>query len=259
MSDLLLTRQRQDVIRDRLAADGRVVAAALAREFRVSEDTVRRDLREMAAAGLCERVYGGALPVAPSTGTLVQRQGQDGDAKRALARAAAGFLTGGMTIFIDAGSTNAAVAAALPSGGRFTVVTNAPAIAMAIIPRAGVETVLVGGRYDPVIGACLGARAVSDAEGFRADLMILGACGIDARAGITAFSQDEAEFKRRVAAAAGAVMVVATRDKLGTAAPFAVLPVAGLTRLVTDAGGDETLLGALAHAGTDIVRVPLPR
>ena len=63
MTDLLL-RERQGIIRKRLAEEGRVIAADLAQEFRISEDTIRRDLREMAAAGFCRRVYGGALPAA---------------------------------------------------------------------------------------------------------------------------------------------------------------------------------------------------
>ena len=67
MQDFLL-RERQGVISERLRLNGRVLAAELALEFGVSEDTVRRDLREMAAAGLCERVYGGALPVSPAPG-----------------------------------------------------------------------------------------------------------------------------------------------------------------------------------------------
>ena len=72
MQDFLL-RERQTVISERLKTHGRVLAAELALEFGVSEDTVRRDLREMAAAGLCERVYGGALPISPAHGSLTQR------------------------------------------------------------------------------------------------------------------------------------------------------------------------------------------
>jgi DeoR/GlpR family transcriptional regulator of sugar metabolism len=66
----LLLQERKSVISRKLQTHGRVLAAELAAEFGVSEDTVRRDLREMAAAGLCERVYGGALPVSPAGGSI---------------------------------------------------------------------------------------------------------------------------------------------------------------------------------------------
>lgn len=64
----LLPQQRHRLILERLLAQGRVIAVDLARELEVSHDTIRRDLREMAAAGQCRRVYGGALPLAPEIG-----------------------------------------------------------------------------------------------------------------------------------------------------------------------------------------------
>ncbi len=113
MQDFLL-RERQGVISERLRLNGRVLATELALEFGVSEDTVRRDLREMAAAGLCERVYGGALPVSLTAhGSLTQRIGFAADRKQALARAAAKQIAAYSTVFFDAGSTNLAIANAL--------------------------------------------------------------------------------------------------------------------------------------------------
>ena len=61
---VLLTEERRKLILDRLGRDGKVVAADLTAEFEVSPDTVRRDLRELADAGLLRRVHGGALPAA---------------------------------------------------------------------------------------------------------------------------------------------------------------------------------------------------
>ena len=68
-----LPQERQRIILERLASEGRVVAQELAQQFRTSEDTIRRDLRELAAAGLCHRVYGGALPLSPANGSLSER------------------------------------------------------------------------------------------------------------------------------------------------------------------------------------------
>ena len=111
MSGELLLRERKTLIQERLKANGRVLAADLAAEFNVSEDTIRRDLREMAAAGLCERVYGGALPVVPAAHTtLSERIAMAPERKAALARVAVGLIEPGMTVFLDAGSTNLAIA-----------------------------------------------------------------------------------------------------------------------------------------------------
>src|SRR5271154_4068492 len=118
----LLLDERHRLIRVRLAAEGRVLAADLARDLGTSEDTIRRDLRELASLGECRRVYGGALSISPASGTMAERQTQDIDRKAALAREGAKLVVPGQIVFLDAGSTNLAIARALPNDANTTVV-----------------------------------------------------------------------------------------------------------------------------------------
>jgi DeoR/GlpR family transcriptional regulator of sugar metabolism len=253
---LSLPDERQQFILDRLARHGRVLAADLAREFRTSEDTIRRDLRELAAAGLCRRVYGGALPLSPASSTLAERQAEAPERKATLGRAASSLLRPGQVLFMDAGSTNLAIAQALPPGLGVTVVTNAASIAAVLTGRHGVELLLIGGRVDPRSGAALGARALRDAREVRADLAFLGTCAVDARAGVAAFDFEEAEFKRAVAERAASVATAVTSDKLGTAAPFTVVPISVLTHLIAEADAPESALAPLREAGVAVHRAP---
>lgn len=241
MQDFLL-RERQTVISERLKTHGRVLAAELALEFGVSEDTVRRDLREMAAAGLCERVYGGALPISPAHGSLTQRMRFATERKQALARAAAEEIVAGTTVFFDAGSTNLAIANALPTDLALTAATNAPAIAAALIEKPGVNVILIGGLVDRQTGGSLGAKALRDMEQLAPDLCILGACGVDIEAGLTTFGFEDAEFKRFATSRSKRVMVAATSEKFGTAAPHSVLPVAHCECLIVEHDADATML-----------------
>jgi DeoR/GlpR family transcriptional regulator of sugar metabolism len=250
----LLPQQRHRLILDRLLAQGRVIAVDLARELEVSHDTIRRDLREMAAAGQCRRVYGGALPLAPDNGPIALRQTQAPARKAALARAAAGLVERGQVLFLDAGSTNTAIAQALPRGYGLTVVTNAPAIAALIAQREDLELIVIGGRVDPRIGASLGSGAIRDAEAIRSDLYFVGVCGADAEAGVSALGYEDAQFKLAVAAASRAVVAVVTDEKLGTAAPYAVVAADGLHALVIEHGGDAAQTKAFARLGVRVVR-----
>ncbi len=249
-----LPDERQQLILDRLSRRGRVLAGDLAREFRTSEDTIRRDLREMAAAGQCRRVYGGALPLSPASGSLAARRTQAPERKAALGRAAAALVRPGQVVFIDAGSTNAAIARALPAGLGAIIATNAPDIAADLVGRPGVELIVIGGRVDPRSGAALGARALRDADELRVDLAFLGACAVDGEAGVAAFDAEEAEFKRLIAERAKAVAAAVTTDKLGTAAPFAVAPASRLTHLVVEADAPESALAPLRRAGVCVHR-----
>ena len=103
-----LTERLRD-IEARLERDGRVVAAELARLYETSEDTIRRDLRALAADGPCRRVYGGALAASPASGPVSARaQGAGGEGG---ARGGAGGAgRAGDDVFIDAGSTTLACA-----------------------------------------------------------------------------------------------------------------------------------------------------
>ncbi|TCD13841.1 DeoR/GlpR family DNA-binding transcription regulator [Oricola cellulosilytica] len=248
----LLLAERQDLIMGRLAAEGRVIASDLAAELRVSEDTIRRDLREMAARGLCDRVYGGALPVTGRAGSLSERTGIDTAGKAALACAAVQWVGENAVLFLDAASSNLAIAQALPEGRSLTCVTNAPRIAAVIADRKDCEVIVIGGTVDHEIGASVGAHAVREAAFFRPDVCFLGACGVDAAAGVTAFHAEDAEFKRIIAARSGAVVVPVTNAKLGRAAPYCVMPVSECSAVIVEQDAAEAAVAACREAGAMI-------
>ena len=95
----ILAAERQQHILARLGREGRVLASVLAEVFSTSEDTIRRDLRELAGRGLCRRVYGGALPVSPASNSVQLRAGEAVDRKAALGRALAALIARGLARF----------------------------------------------------------------------------------------------------------------------------------------------------------------
>ena len=93
-----------------------------------------------------------------------------------------------------------------------------------------------------------------DAREIRVDLAFLGACAVDAEAGVAAFEAEEAEFKRLIAECAKAVVAAVITDKLGTVAPFAVAPASRLAHLVVEADAPEDALAPLRRAGVVVHR-----
>src|SRR5947199_1567191 len=120
----MLAAERRDLLLGRLRADGKLVAKDVAAELGVSEDSVRRDLRELAAAGLCQRVYGGALPVSPAIADYATRTAVNVSSKERVAARAAALVRPGCTVIIDGGTTALAVAKSLPPDLDATVVTH---------------------------------------------------------------------------------------------------------------------------------------
>lgn len=254
----MLTKERHEIIRNRLMLNGKVVSTELAEEFGTSEDTIRRDLRDLARSGFCRRVYGGALLEAPLPAPIATRLQDDAKAKQSLAVASAALVRPGQTLFIDAGSTNTAIAAALPRQHELVILTNAPAVAMALSDHPRARVVLLGGQLDLKIGAALGGATLEAIRQINADLFFLGSCGVDALHGISAFDPAEAEVKRAMVDQSSQVIVVATQDKLGTAAPFKVSEVATIAHLVVPASADPVQLARFRAAGVEVHTAPGP-
>lgn len=250
----MLPQERQQGILQRLRSRGRVVAVELAAEFAVSEDSIRRDLRELAAQGLCRRVYGGALPVLAAVAPLTQRRGEQAARKLALARTAVSLVRAGQVLLIDAGSTNAAIAAALPERMDLTVITNAPDIALALIDRAGFQILLLGGRINSRIGGAVGAQTLQELQRLRADLCFPGACAIDADSGLWGVDSEESLLKRAMIEASGETVVVATADKLGVVATHRIASIAEVGHLVLEYSVGRPLRAAFAAHGVSVHR-----
>jgi DeoR/GlpR family transcriptional regulator of sugar metabolism len=250
----ILAAERQQQILDRLGRDGRVLATALAEAFSTSEDTIRRDLRDLAGRGLCRRVYGGALPVSPASGSAQVRAAEATDRKAALGQALAGLVAPGSLVFVDSGSTNLAAAKAFPNDLRLTVATHDPAIAAAALAKPEVMVLLIGGRVDSRIGAALGGRTLADIEALRPDLALLGVCALDPVAGAAAFDPEDTEIKRALLRNSGRVAAAILNEKLETSAPFAVGRAESLDCVALEADAPESAARAFVERGIAVLR-----
>ena len=248
----MLTAERRQVILTRLERDGKVVASELVGALGVSEDTVRRDLRELAAHGLVQRVHGGALPPAPRGGDFDERLAIAPEAKAHLAEAALPLLEGANVLLLDGGTTALELARRLPPERDCTVLTNSPPVAEALAAHPRAEVVLIGGRLLKQSQVTVGAAAVDALRQVRADVCVLGICSLHPDVGVTALDHDEAHVKRAMVAASAEVIALATADKLRTASPWVVAPLSDLTHLVTDA--DPELTADYANAGVSVIR-----
>ena len=226
--------ERQRLISERLALYGRVIAADLACEFNVSEHSIRRDLGALVAAGLCKRVYGGAIRLPSAERPLSVRVRQDTARKNTLGQMAVSLLRAGQHVFIDAGSTNLAIACAIDPQLELTLTTNSPLIAVELMKLPGAQVILLGGRVNPVSGGVIGLTAARQLQQFSFDLCLLGACALDPDNGVTAFGLDDAEFKRAVVAASGQVVVAVTNEKLSSVAHYQVASCEEVTALVVE-------------------------
>lgn len=248
----MLVGERRDLLLARLAADGKVLAKDVAAELGVSEDSIRRDLRDLAAAGLCQRVYGGALPVSPAVADYASRTSIAVEGKDRVAAVAAGLVRPGSTVILDGGTTTLAVAKALPRDLEATVVTHSPTVAVALLEHARIEVFLLGGRLFRHSAVTCGAAAAEAAQAISADVFLLGVTGVHPEAGLTTGDADEAAMKRTLARRAADTYVLASAEKLGAASRFPVLPFADVAGVITDT--DDANVQKLAELGVKVLK-----
>jgi DeoR/GlpR family transcriptional regulator of sugar metabolism len=179
------TNQRQEKIRQMLAARGRLEVGEISRHMKVVEMTVRRDLEAMEKSGLLTRTHGGCVLHSPFVSELSfpekaqLRQTQ----KTAIAREVAKLFKQGDTIYLDTGTTALQVARALPSNLDLHVFTNNLRVAMELFGRAGVEVTVYGGMLAKKNPDLLSEIAITQVDQYLLDIAIIGGDAFDARRG----------------------------------------------------------------------------
>jgi DeoR/GlpR family transcriptional regulator of sugar metabolism len=228
----MLTSHRRRLLLEKLGQEGQISSKALSRELAVSEDTIRRDLRELAQKGLLQRVHGGALPASPAVADFVGRQTISTESKVALGRAAAKMIEPGQVVILDGGTTTLQMARHLAGDLRATVVTHSPTIAVELATHPNIEVILLGGRLFKHSVVAVGAATIEAISRIRADIYFMGVTGIHPTAGLSTGDLEEAHVKRALSASAAETVVLASPEKLNAASAFLIAPITEATEIV---------------------------
>lgn len=248
----MLTVQRKKLILTRLAAQGQVVAKDLAQELGISEDTIRRDLRELAQAGQLQRVHGGALPASAAMGDLRVREQVSPQDKTALGRHGAAMVQAGQVVILDGGTTAIQIARHLDPALRATVVTHSPNVAVQLATHPLLEIIMLGGRLFRHSMVNVGAAVIDGAARLRADLYFMGVTGVHPEAGLSTGDAEEAAVKRALHERAAETIVLASAEKLMAASPFVVAPLQALSTLVVPGDTPARTVRALRAGGVEV-------
>jgi DeoR/GlpR family transcriptional regulator of sugar metabolism len=220
----------------------------------ISEDTIRRDLRELAQAGKLQRVHGGALPASPAMGDLKLREQVSPKDKVELGRAGAAMIRSKQVVILDGGTTALQIAAQLPAGLRATIVTHSPTVAIEAAKHPDVEIIMLGGRLFRHSMVNVGATLIDAASRLRADLYFMGVTGVHPEAGLTTGDEEEAGVKRALHERAAETIVLASGEKLLAASPFLVTPCSEVTLLVVPAKTPDSTMRTLRAGGVKVER-----
>ncbi|MCF2491558.1 DeoR/GlpR family DNA-binding transcription regulator [Dyadobacter sp. CY347] len=235
----MLKEERFHVILNQLNSEQKVYLPGLSALLNVSEDTVRRDIKELADQGLLKSVRGGAVPHSPGPHHFRDRVLHDNEQKQIIAKKALNFLKDGQLVIFDGGTSALLIAKSLPKDLRLTVVTNSFPIASILEEHEHVEVLFAGGRLLKNSFVTIGSDTIQFIKKFRADICLLGICSIHSHLGVTGPDYEESEVKRAMIECSKEVIALASVEKLATAEAHYVCPAEQLSVIITDQPADR--------------------
>ena len=248
--------ERQQRILQEARDRGRVEVAHIAPQLGVTTETIRRDLTALERHGLLRRVHGGAIPLdrlgfEPGLATRDTRLTAE---KERIAKAALGELPSEGAILLDAGTTTARLADALPDDRDFTIVTNSLPIAMKLSSRPNLTLLFLGGRVRGRTLAAVDVWAMQALEDSFVDIAFVGTNGFSVERGLTTPDPTEAAVKRAMIGAARRAVVLADHTKFGNDTLMRFGSLQDVDTLITDTGLNPELSREIESTGVRVVR-----
>lgn len=237
----MLKEERQAYIIHQINLHNKVLSTDLSIQLNVSEDTIRRDLNELAENGKVIKVYGGALSKS------FQFPFQEGnvyakEAKKLIASKALSLIQNGMTILIGGGTTMIELARLIPNDLQCTFFTISPLVALELAEKENIEVNLLGGKLSRNTNIITGAQVINELSDLKVDLCLLGTNSLSIEEGITDSDWEVVQIKRAMIKSSKNLAILSIAEKLNSNQKMRVAPLKEVNYLVTELAPTDTVL-----------------
>lgn len=248
----MLKKERHNFIIKQINLHNKVLSSDLSEKLKVSEDTIRRDLLELADVGKLLKVHGGAL----SKSYHFSYNGSDIyaiEAKKVVAAKAAKLIKDGMNILTGGGTTVIEMVKNILPGIKVTVFTISPLVALELADHPNVQVMLIGGQFSKNAQIAIGSQVTNYLSEIRTDLCFLGTNGISIDHGISDSDMEVVHVKKSMIKAANKLVVLTISEKLNTEQRLKVCSNNQINTLITELDPGSKELSDYHNLGINIL------
>lgn len=249
----LLKKERKNIILKHINVHSRVTFDELAGLLNVSEDTIRRDLNELAEKNMISKIRGGAMASANHYFPSSSKTSYAYESKRIIAQKAVSLLKDGMLVLVGGGTTVREFIKLIPDSLKATFVTVNPMTSIELLEKPNIETIILGGRISNYSQTVIGGDAFLKLAEIKADLCILGTNAIDVNEGITDLEWETVEIKKAMFKASKKTAILAISEKLNTTMKLRVCSINEIDYLVTELEHHTPLLAPYLASGLKLI------
>lgn len=249
----MLKKERQAYILHQVNLHNKVLSSSLCQDIHVSEDTIRRDLQELAEEGKVIKVHGGALSHSfsqvhfPSDGVYSQ------NAKKKIAQKAISLISNGMFVLTSGGTTILEMARSLPPQLKATFISGAIPAILEYMHHPNIDVILVGDRISKNSKITVGTEAIAKIRQMKVDLCFLGTNAIDFNHGITDNDWEVVQLKKAMMDSSQKVVCLTISEKVNTFQPIQIASLNKIDILITELSPEDPLLQPYVDAGIKVL------
>jgi DeoR/GlpR family transcriptional regulator of sugar metabolism len=249
----MLKQERQAFILHQVNLHNKVLSASLSDEMKVSEDTIRRDLQELADEGKIIKVHGGALSQSFNYAGIPVVKTYALELKKTIAQKAVSLIKDGMFILTTGGTTILEIAKMLPPQLKATFISGSVPAVLEYSQHPHIEVILIGDKVNKHSKITVGGDAIAKIKQIKADLCFMGVNSIDPGHGITDNDWDVVQVKKAMIESSQKTACLTISEKLNSFQPIQICPVKDIDMLITELSPGDKLLEPYKNAGLEIL------
>lgn len=249
----MLKRERQAYILHQVNLHNKVLCTDLSQNIQVSDDTIRRDLQELADAGKIIKVHGGALSPSFHFGNQQSNEVYSYTQKRIIAQKAISLIQNDMFVLTGGGTTIIEMAKALPSSLKATFISGSIPALYEYLNHPNIDVISIGDKISKNSKITVGLDAISRIRQLKADICFLGINSINLNSGVSDNDWDVVQIKKAMIEASRKLVCLTIAEKINSQQPFQVCGIEHIDTLITELPPDDPLMAPYKAAGIKVL------